>query len=169
MNVSSVNSATFNGRIRETEIGVKYEKSDEGKKILTATSLLAGTVGLAITKPTVKKDKIDIIRTLAVFAITGLFSGTILDGFINKTRRKDANKLEIKGKITDDPNKGKKACSAIGLVLGSFCAITYKDKIGSKMAIALIPLFVINSLILGATYDHGVNKFRNKLKETQKG
>lgn len=180
MNVGSVNSVTFNGRIKETEIGVKYEKSNEGKKYYPLIPLAGLGLHFAINPDSalelfkstpMPKDKVTAAATVIATAIgvgaiaVGL--GAILDAFINKTRRKDANKLAVTSKLDSDTNKGKKVCTAIGAGVAALGLITKHSSFGIKSGNKIITAIITTAgwLGIGAIYDHGVNKFRHKLAE----
>lgn len=182
MNVSSVNSVNFRGKTGETNIGIKYEKSNEGRKYYPLI-VLAGTGVQCALMP---KENIALFKkipafqnkstaTLAILGTIGFVGalaygcGYILDAIINKRRRKDANKLAVTSELNQETNKGKKVCTAIGVGAAALGLITKNPMLGNARPNKIISAIAVAAgwLGIGAIYDHGVNKFRNKLKESQ--
>lgn len=105
MNISSVNSVTFDGRMKTTRKGNPYKKTNAGKVTGLSTGIgitligLAGVKGLGGFKLLQKKLMIAPVSAKSAFyfgaaVITGALIGfgAIIDGFVNHSRRKKANR-----------------------------------------------------------------------------
>lgn len=125
---------------------------------------------------------------LVAIAAVSIGIGAIFDAMINKTRRKDADKFAETGSIDQSANKGKKIGAGIGLAIGSLSlanilrseniaklkniakdipteAIEKEFKTPKAYKFGIIPYLVAIYTAYGAIYDHGVNKFREKLAD----
>lgn len=182
MNVNCLNSAPFRGRTSITINRNDYEKSNEGKKLFPFALISSMGLQYAINKDAFQARMFDKnehlskggkIATIAFgVAAASIIGGVIIDAFINGKRRNDADKFAKAKNAPDKTNKGKKVCALIGLGVSSLVALV---KFGSNkisgisftkaQKVLAISVTMAYWLGLGAIYDHGVNKFRQKLAE----
>lgn len=193
MNVSSVNSVAFGGKIKETKNGNQYEKSNIGKIFIPLISLSVTSISLLnkksqgviyqnfskevgeIAKVT-KSSKAAVVVNVALRFASMLTIGAIFDGIINKKRRKNADKFAEKKEVPEKTNKGKIVCSAIslglfGVMYSLTSALNKLNKVSkespkgyNKMpGFSTFALGMTTWLLYGTVYDHGVNKFSDKL------
>lgn len=189
MSVNGVNSVSFAGKTAMTEKGNEYKKSNEGKKLFPLLGLAGFGISTAINPSYINipkeqgglggmKYKGLIIAGSAIgSAAICLGYGAITDMFINKARRKDADKFAETGMVSKKTNKGKEIGAAIGLSLGalSLGSIQLVEKIikqnpklpkiniSRTKKLSMIPMAVALWTSAGAILDHGKNKFRDKL------
>lgn len=191
MNVNSLNSMTFMGKIAQTKNGNEYEKSNEGKKYVPVIGAAAIGTATLVSKNYRKLLSASqfpgggagiLLYTLGIM----LGIGAIVDGAINKTRRKDSDKFAQTGEVSPKTNKGKINMGLIGLgiegltmgmiayglkslkKLDKYVSNTAEFQNISKMMslkkFAPIALMgVIEYFLFGSIYDKAVNKSREKL------
>ena len=217
MQVGSINNQTFGGKIAKTKQGNEYEKSNEGKKFVPVAGVAAGAVAIGtykatglidpllkavnklskdpLTKNTMKKFNSIAKLSIPTITLAGLFAtGMVFDAMINKTRRKDADKLAESEIMPENTNKGKIIGAITGLVAGGLGLLSLtniqkpakqeivmssdkalnkifttlskvKFKPSKALKIAYVPLAIAAYTAFGAVYDHGVNKARKQMTE----
>lgn len=142
MSINTINNVAFKARTSE---GNRYEKSAEGKKVITALDVASVATIAAVSKfsgldsdiirvvEKQTKEKIDkhffkVSKSAAFLAIAllslpfALLVGQVYDMFINHTRRKDADRMANTGHIPVDTNTGKITLGAIGAGLAAITA-----------------------------------------------
>lgn len=180
MQINAVNNnQQFKGAIRETKKGNIYEKSNECKKWMPVVTTTTAGIGIIIHSIAERMGHIspqanllpaklaplgNLFRFLAA-PLAGLIIGAICDPFVNITRRKDADTLAETGQIKQDTNRGKIFFAASDALLESINLFAIKKTSGSinKFNIIAAVVGTLSSLCLGAVYDLGVNKFRDRL------
>lgn len=142
MQLNNVNSVAFKARTRE---GNRYEKSAEGKKFVPLIGIATmGASAIALKKfgilDEIVKPLQEMMKTseknvlFSSFLASGLALGALIslpimigigqvvDLFINKTRRKDADKLAQTGIVQGDTNSGKISLGILGVVMAAITA-----------------------------------------------
>ena len=173
MNVGSVNSVGFTGKISKTKNGNGYEKSNEAKKYLSLIALPLAGVNVA-TNSTDVTEIIDGFKAMptkqmkiavALAGVVGMVGatigvGAIFDAIINKKRRNDADKFAETGVNPGIYSKGKKVCMGIGVALAPIAALITEGPAKVKALSAAI--CAIGWASDGVIYDFAVNKARAK-------
>lgn len=169
MNVPCINSITFKGQIAKTKDGNDYEKSNEGIKYVPVVSALAVISNEILNKKDAifssgensGSKKFGIVVAIAAGA---LICGAVMDWFIDRRRQKDADYFAQTNKIKPSNSSVKAGWTIFGLldtlanhIMGDYKDMTTSQKFGQYACGAILGLMV------GCIYDHGVDKFREKL------
>lgn len=97
MNVSGVNSVSFKGKISETKKGNQYEKTNISKKIgliFVGCEVAINSVRLSCSKTETPKAILarKWARLMLIETVLAVGIGAIIDGLINRSRRKKVDK-----------------------------------------------------------------------------
>lgn len=181
------NNQIFSGKIKKTEKGNEYEKSNEGKKYAPLCMFASTGISMAIDKALDKFSPAGyllfeakngnknayaaIAGTVVIIGAISIGIGAIIDAIINKTRRNDTDKFAKTGEISKKTNKGKINGAIIGIGTGALSLLLSHKPLRTMGAsgFKVVPMEIASWAALGAIYDHGVNKFRAQLdKKEQK-
>lgn len=160
MKIAQINSNTvFSSNTKKTENGNEYKSTNVAKVVLpsisAATILLEKAGGAKLNIPMC-------ILNLGV----SVGAGFLLDHFVDKTRKEDADIFAQTNDVKDKTHKGLGIGSLIGAGYGAVYAIAVMaiSKSHSAKALLSIPVCALEGLIDGGLfYDLRVNKTRKEL------
>lgn len=169
MKVNSINSTLgFKGSIGKTDKGNDYEKSYSGRTVFTIMAL-SDYVGEAASG---SYRGSGIIVNLLLACLIGFGVGSIMDKYINKTRKKDVDSFIESKKPLAKTHKGKKLGAEIGAGVGAVFSLiglvtnAFTKNIKLKklpLLLLAIPFTALGGMLNGLVYDLSVNKYRKKL------